>query len=53
MTNATPCKRRPAGTSKSVLIADHKAKMMGKFFRNQDRNNLIGWVRPQYWKGVL
>lgn len=32
----TTCRRPPKGTSKEDLAARQKAKVMGKFFRNQD-----------------
>ena len=31
------CKRPPRGTPKEVLKTLHKSKMMGKFFRGQER----------------
>lgn len=38
MQTSTTCRRPPAGTPKAVLVALHKSKMMGKFFRRQEPN---------------
>lgn len=32
------CKRPPRGTGKAALTAHHKAKMMGKHFRNKEHS---------------
>lgn len=50
----TQCKRPPKDTPKAVLKALHKAKMMGKFFRNQDPSyHIRGTILPENHKGVM
>lgn len=52
LTPTTTCRRPPRGTSKQDLEARHKAKMMGKFFRNQDpEHHCAGHI--QNHKGVI